>query len=132
MRQLTQLADNSYTGQYAPDYVAPGPADISGLAQKATKINTTAPLAGGGDLSGDRTITIAAATDAAAGSMSAADKVKLDLMSTDSTVAALPAGSKGMRTFVNNALTPTFGAAVVGGGAVVVPVYHDGVSWKVG
>lgn len=47
-------------------------------------------------------------------------------------VASLPAGSIGMRAFANNALAPTFGAAVVGGGAVVVPVFHDGVSWKVG
>jgi hypothetical protein len=48
------------------------------------------------------------------------------------TVATLPAGTAGSRSFVTNALTPTFGAAVVGGGAVGVPVYHDGTSWKVG
>ena len=48
------------------------------------------------------------------------------------TVATLPTGSAGMRSFVSNALTPSFGVAVTGGGAVGVPVYHDGVSWKVG
>ena len=48
------------------------------------------------------------------------------------TVATLPTGSAGAKSFVTNALTPTFGAAVVGGGAVGVPVYHDGTSWKVG
>lgn len=48
------------------------------------------------------------------------------------TVATLPTGSAGARSFVTNALAPTFGAAVVGGGAVGVPVYHDGTSWKVG
>ena len=42
-------------------------------------ISTTAPLAGGGDLSADRTLTISAATGLAAGSMSAADKAKLDI-----------------------------------------------------
>jgi hypothetical protein len=47
-------------------------------------------------------------------------------------VAGLPTGSAGARSFVTNALAPTFGAAVVGGGAVGVPVYHDGTSWKVG
>jgi hypothetical protein len=47
-------------------------------------------------------------------------------------VASLPAGSIGMRAFANNALAPVWGSAVVGGGAVVVPVFHDGVSWKVG
>lgn len=38
----------------------------------------------------------------------------------------------GARAFVSNALAPTFGATVVGGGAVVVPVYSDGANWKVG
>ena len=47
-------------------------------------------------------------------------------------VTALPAGSIGMRAFVSDALAPAFGVAVVGGGAVGVPVYHDGTSWKVG
>lgn len=41
-------------------------------------INTSAPLAGGGALSSDLTLTIAAATDSLPGSMSAADKTKLD------------------------------------------------------
>jgi hypothetical protein len=36
------------------------------------------------------------------------------------------------RSFVSDALTPVFGATVVGGGAVVVPVYSDGTDWKVG
>lgn len=41
-------------------------------------IATTAPLTGGGDLSANRTLGIDAATTLAAGSMSAADKTKLD------------------------------------------------------
>lgn len=36
------------------------------------------------------------------------------------------------RSFVTDALAPTFGATVVGGGAVPVPVYYDGTNWKVG
>ena len=48
------------------------------------------------------------------------------------TVATLPTGVAGARSFVTNALAPAFGAAVAGGGAVGVPVYHDGTSWKVG
>lgn len=47
------------------------------------------------------------------------------------TVATLPAGVVGMSSFVSDALGPTFGAAVVGGGAVQIPVYYDG-AWKVG
>jgi hypothetical protein len=38
----------------------------------------------------------------------------------------------GSRAFVTNALAPAFGATVVGGGAVAVPVYSDGTNWKVG
>lgn len=48
--------------------------------------------------------------------------------------AALPAAvyGTGARAFVTDATTPTFGATVVGGGAVKVPVYSDGTNWKVG
>jgi hypothetical protein len=50
-------------------------------------------------------------------------------------VADLPSASEsgsGARAFVSNALGPTFGATVVGGGSVKVPVYSDGTNWKVG
>ena len=49
------------------------------------------------------------------------------------TVAALPAaGTAGRRAFVSNALTPVVLSAVVGGGAVTVPVFDNGSSWIVG
>jgi hypothetical protein len=51
------------------------------------------------------------------------------------TVATLPSASTsgaGARSFVTDALTPTFGATVITGGAVAVPVYSDGTNWKVG
>lgn len=51
------------------------------------------------------------------------------------TVANLPAAATagaGARSFVTDALTPTFGSAVVGGGAVNVPVYSTGSAWNVG
>ena len=54
---------------------------------------------------------------------------------TNYTVATLPSAATsgaGARTFVTNALAPTFGSTVVGGGAVFTPVYSDGTSWKVG
>ena len=44
----------------------------------------------------------------------------------------LPTAVAGTRAFVSNALGPVFGAAVVGGGAVNIPVYSDGVIWRVG
>ena len=51
------------------------------------------------------------------------------------TVAALPSASTsgvGARSFVSDAASPTFGATVVGSGAVAAPVYSDGTVWKVG
>ena len=51
------------------------------------------------------------------------------------TVATLPSAvtsGKGARTFVSDALAPTFGATVATGGAVATPVYSDGTNWKVG
>jgi hypothetical protein len=51
------------------------------------------------------------------------------------TVGALPAAATagaGSRCHVSDALGPVFGAAVVGGGAVSVPVYSDGAVWLVG
>lgn len=55
------------------------------IAGTGRLINTTAPLTGGGDLSADRTLAISAATTAAAGSMSANDKKKLDNLWVDVT-----------------------------------------------
>jgi hypothetical protein len=54
---------------------------------------------------------------------------------TNYTVATLPSAATsgvGARSFVTDALGPTFGATVVTGGAVAVPVYSDGTNWKVG
>ena len=50
-------------------------------------------------------------------------------------VANLPAAATagaGARSFVTDALAPTFGSAVTGGGAVNVPVYSTGAAWFVG
>lgn len=49
--------------------------------------------------------------------------------------AALPAGTAGMRAFINNssvAAAGNFGAAAAGGGANTVPVYYDGAAWRIG
>jgi hypothetical protein len=45
------------------------------------------------------------------------------------TVATLPAGVRGMRTYVTDALAPTFLAALVGGGAIVCPAFYNGAAW---
>jgi hypothetical protein len=54
---------------------------------------------------------------------------------TNYTVATLPSAATsgaGARAFATDASGPTFGATVVGGGAVFTPVYSDGTNWKVG
>ena len=45
------------------------------------------------------------------------------------TVAGLPAGNQGDTAYVTDALAPAFLTAVVGGGAVVTPVFYDGTNW---
>lgn len=52
--------------------------DSTARVPATRSVSTTAPLTGGGDLSADRSLAISAATTGAAGSMSAADKTKLD------------------------------------------------------
>ena len=50
-------------------------------------------------------------------------------------VASLPAAATagaGARATVNDALTPAYGSAVAGGGAVVIGVISTGSSWNVG
>ena len=51
------------------------------------------------------------------------------------TVGTLPSAASataGARAFVTDALAPSYGATVAGGGAVNIPVYSDGTNWKVG
>jgi len=48
---------------------------------------------------------------------------------TSYTVAGLPAGTQGDTAFVTDATTPTYLAAVVGGGSVVTPVFYNGTAW---
>lgn len=45
------------------------------------------------------------------------------------TVAGLPTGTEGDTAYVTDALTPTFGTAVVGGGAVRIPVFKNATQW---
>lgn len=45
------------------------------------------------------------------------------------TVATLPAGVRGDCAYVTDALAPAFLAVIVGGGAVVTPVFYNGANW---
>ncbi len=45
------------------------------------------------------------------------------------TVATLPTGNTGDTAYVTDALAPTYLATVVGGGAIVTPVFFNGTNW---
>lgn len=68
------------------------------------------------------------------GSQTSSNVIVNGVISTISyTVATLPTGMpKGSRAYVTDALAPTILATVVGGGAVVVPVFYNGSAWIVG
>ena len=48
------------------------------------------------------------------------------------TVATLPTGVIGQRSYVTDANGPVFGSAVVGGGSIVIPVFRNATAWIVG
>jgi hypothetical protein len=107
---------------------------------QSRNINTTAPIAGGGNLSADRTITHndTAVTPGTYRGLYTVDQkghltaaVNTTRLNGPFTVAGLPAGTQGDTAFVTDALAPAFGVAVAGGGAVVCPVFFDGAAWIV-
>jgi hypothetical protein len=63
--------------------------------------------------------------------LQAASNIKLNVYTVSTLPSAVTSGA-GTVAFVTDALLPTFGLTVVGGGAVNVPVYSDGTNWKVG
>ena len=84
---LTMTSSGSVAGSNTGDQTLVG----LGGVPTARLINTTGPLTGGGNLSGDRTLTIAAATTGSAGSMSAADFVKLSQFNNGGYTLTVPA-----------------------------------------
>ncbi|MCX5875316.1 MAG: hypothetical protein NT087_03260 [Deltaproteobacteria bacterium] len=80
------------------------------------------------DLAGKAALAGASGQDFAVNSLAATATVKTG----GYTVATLPAGTAGMRAYVTDATTPAYLAAVVGGGAVVTPVFYNGTGWVCG
>ena len=58
--------------------------------------------------------------------------IKEPIVGTGYTVATLPAGTIGMRTYVTDALAPVFLGVLVGGGAVKAPAFYNGTAWVAG
>jgi hypothetical protein len=96
----------------------------------------TAPSGTAGDaISFTQAATLTANGEYLVGLTSATGVAKLQvsgpIQTTGYTVATLPAGTVGMRTYVTDALAPSFGVAVAGSGAVTIPVFHNGTNWIV-
>ena len=72
-------------------------------------------------------VSIGNTTDAGAGNLSVSGTIKTQ----GYTVATLPTGVTGARAYVTNALAPSYGATVVGGGAITIPVFYNGTNWIV-
>jgi hypothetical protein len=58
--------------------------------------------------------------------------IKEPIVGSGYTVATLPTGTIGMRTYVTDALAPTFLGLLVGGGAVKAPAFYNGTAWVAG
>jgi hypothetical protein len=87
------------------------------------------------NIAGTDAMTLDASGNLLVGLTSATGVAKLQvsgaLRTTGFTVATLPTGTVGMRTYVTDALAPSFSATVVGGGAVTIPVFYNGTNWIV-
>ena len=70
-------------------------------------------------------VSIGNTTDAGAGNL----RVNGTIKTGGYTVATLPTGVVGTRTYVTDALAPAYGVAVAGGGAVTIPVFYNGTNW---
>jgi hypothetical protein len=107
---LTGLSDDDHT-QYHND--ARGDARYPPLART---ISTTAPLSGGGDLSANRTLSVAAASETVAGAVELATSAETTT-GTSTTLATHPAGVKAVAdTKVPTSRTITTTAPLSGGG----------------
>jgi hypothetical protein len=58
--------------------------------------------------------------------------IKEPIVGSGYTVATLPTGTIGMRTYVTDALAPTFLGVLVGGGAIKAPAFYNGTAWVAG
>jgi hypothetical protein len=105
--------------------------DLAGKVGTARTISTTAPLAGGGDLSADRTLTIADATTSVKGAVQLTDSTS----STSTTTAATPNAVKSAYDLANGAVpkstVTTTGDLIVADGASSVARLGKGSTGQV-
>jgi hypothetical protein len=110
------FSDAAWSSTSAPSYLS-----FQTTASGSTSLTERARI----DSSGNLLVGLTSATGVAKLQVSG------PLQTTGYTVATLPAGTVGMRTYVTDALAPVFGVAVAGSGAVTIPVFYDGANWIV-
>ena len=119
-----------YGGIYAAG-VTPNSANFAFTVNAPGTFPGLNAVAGGSVTLGVNNVTIATTSStgvAVTGLISATTTVKTG----GYTVAGLPTvGTVGRRAYVTNALSPAYGATVVGGGAVITPVFDNGTAWIV-
>ena len=81
--------DGGYANAAPGGYSSPLPADTSTFVQKTLTLTTTAPITGGGDLTANRTLAIAAATDSVPGYLTAADHASFSAKADRATTTAV-------------------------------------------
>lgn len=105
--------------------------DLAGKVATSRTVSTTAPLAGGGDLSADRTLTIADATTSVKGAVQLEDSTS----STSTTTAATPNAVKSAYDLANGAVpkstVTTTGDLIIANGASSVTRLAAGTSGQV-
>jgi len=105
--------------------------DLAGKVGTSRTVSTTAPLAGGGDLSTDRTLTIADATTSVKGAVQLTDSTS----STSTTTAATPNAVKSAYDLANGAVpkstVTTLGDLIVGIGSSTVSRLAKGSTGQV-
>lgn len=105
--------------------------DLAGKVATSRTVSTTAPLAGGGDLSADRTLTIADATTSVKGAVQLTDSTS----STSTTTAATPNAVKSAYDLANGAVPKSTvtaaGDLIVGTGSAAVSNLAKGSTGQV-
>jgi hypothetical protein len=118
---------NNYSG-YGQAYIQSIGSGTSGKTQLAFGVTTTDAGTSASEvmrINSSGGVSIGNTTDPGSKNLSVSGTINTQ----GYTVAGLPTGVTGARAYVTNALAPTYGATVVGGGTVTIPVFYNGTNW---
>jgi hypothetical protein len=129
---ITGITSNSGSGSWAHTGALTQSGGNASFASTGTSLvvgaNTITSNSGSGALAHTGNLTVSGTTALTGAVTTGATAI----LSPGYTVAALPAGTKGMRAYVTDANNPTWNSPVAGGGSNTVPVFYNGNSWVCG